>query len=307
MIGTTSTSASSLRAITSTTGAACPVVPLTTGFGAIVGAGDSNHGLDGVPAADVRRLYARHGVVLLRGFGADTRQFDRFACHFIDECVVNGNAARADVAPDRGIQTVNSGNSAIALHAEMAYGPFRPDVLCFHCMQPPAPKSGETLLCDGIELWRRLPSHLHDLFAQASIRYSMRRNRMIALQARGQAARLARDPRVRLFALHDDGTADLDFVTPAVEPVRCGAGRAFANSVIVEAESASFEGGGAIDAAVRQELFVVSNALAHRLAWESGDVLIVDNSRIMHGRRKIVANDGRKIALKMGWEGPLWQ
>lgn len=281
--------------------------PMSDEFGVLIESRVQHERLDDLSARDIWPLYSQHGAVLIRGFHPDTAAFDRFTSQFIAEFVVNGSIARADVAPDRGIQTVNSGYAPIPLHAEMAYSPFRPDLLCFHCMQQPAPGTGETLLCDGIHLWNCMPPNLKDTFGDAFVRYSMRSNRMIAVQAHGHIGRLTGDARVRLFRLNQDGTSDLDFVTPAVLPTRHGHAPAFANSVIVEAESASLEGIGPIDPAVRQELFVVSNALAYRLAWRTGDVLLVDNSRIMHGRRKIAVDDGRRIAIRMGWDKPLWQ
>jgi alpha-ketoglutarate-dependent taurine dioxygenase len=277
-------------------------MPMTSSFGMVLVAGHRDARLDEAPVCEVRRLYTTHGVALLRGFATDASQFDRLASQFVAEPVVNGNATRVDVVPERAIQTVNSGTDAIPLHAEMAYSPFRPDVLCFHCLQRPAIRTGETLLCDGVELWQKMPPHLRTIFEEAQIRYSFRRNRMLAVQAQGQRDRLASDRGVKSHVAHPDGTIDLEFVAPAVHTTRHGGARAFANSVIVEADSASFDGGGPISDAVRRELAIFGASLSYRLAWENGDVLVIDNSRVMHGRRRLAPDDGRKIVLKMGWE-----
>lgn len=283
------------------TPATIAVAPMNATFGASVTPIGPAQSLDEVPMPSIRHLYKTLGAVLLRGFTVEMGQFDRFAGHFIGETIVNGNGTRENVVPGRQIQTVNGGNDSIPLHAEMAYSPLRPDVVCFYCIQAPAPMTGETLLCDGIDLWNKMPAHLRAMFDRALIRYQFRSSRAIAVQLNGHLSRLAADPRVRTYQAHDDGTADLEFVTPAVQKVRHGDFRAFANSVVVEPESASVEGVGPIDLATRQELFAISVGLSHRIAWHAHDVLVVDNSRIMHGRRRIVMNDGRRIVIKMGW------
>jgi len=275
--------------------------PMADAFG-VVATANTACPLEQLSSNHVKRLYATHGAVLLRGFEVTLDTFDRFVSRFIGDAIVNGSSVRASIGPDRAIQTVNSGNSPIALHAEMAYGPFRPDVLCFFCIQQPTSRGGETLLCDGVELWARMPGHLRTVFESTPLRFSFSRNRMIAEQAERQDERLLADERVKSYRRHDDGTMDLEFVVPAVQPTRHGGRRAFANSLIVEAESASLEGVGPIPDDVRLQLFALSIELSHPLAWRTGDVLILDNSRMMHGRRKIAHGDDRTIVLKMGWE-----
>ena len=55
-------------------------------------------------------------------------------------------------------------------HAEMAYTPFRPDMLWFYC-ETPASQGGETLLCDGLDLWSRLRPATKDLFLSQKLTY----------------------------------------------------------------------------------------------------------------------------------------
>jgi alpha-ketoglutarate-dependent taurine dioxygenase len=246
--------------------------------------------------------YRKSAAVLLRGFQGDINVFAEFTSRFIIDCVVNGNDTRDDVVPERHIQTVNTGSSAIPLHSEMAYGPFRPDTLFFYCIAPPRGPGGETLLCDGVEVWSKMGWETRKLFERQCIRYRFRRSRLLGAQSRGREAILYGDARVRHFELHQDGSADLEFLAPAAERAKHLDCAAFANSVIVEDESASFEDGSPITRDLRLELFELTVTRSHKVAWEKGDILMVDNSRMMHGRTRISPDDERRIVIRMGRE-----
>jgi alpha-ketoglutarate-dependent taurine dioxygenase len=275
---------------------------MTDAFGIILKSSYPGADLTALTASAVREYYVKSGAVLFRGFRTDINGFAEFTSNFIADCVVNGNDARDDVVPDRHIQTVNTGFNPIPLHAEMAYGPFRPDTLFFYCIVPPRKRGGETLLCDGIEVWRKMESETRRLFERQRIKYSFEKNRLLGAQCQGREGALAGDDRVRRFERHPDGSVDLEFVAPAVRRAKHSDSLAFANSVIVEDQSAGFEDGSPVTRDLRLELFALTVALSYKLAWEAGDILMVDNSRVMHGRTRIGSEDERRIVVRMGRE-----
>jgi alpha-ketoglutarate-dependent taurine dioxygenase len=275
---------------------------LAPSFGVIVEAVDEPVGLGDLDGAFVWARYRAAGAVLLRRMCSTVDEFARFAGQFIAERMTNGSPMRADVLAEQRVQTVNTGDQPIALHAEMAYSPMRPDLLFFFCQVPPSPGSGETLLADGVELWRGMDAGLRSSFEGRLLKYTYRRNRMLAVQCSASARRFQEHAGVRHCQWHEDGTLDLDFVAPPVVAARHVAAGAFANSVIVEDGAVSFADGAPVSHALRHELFAYTTKTAVPVAWDAGDVLMVDNSRIMHGRRRIRAADGRAIAIQMGWE-----
>src|SRR3954451_22802058 len=111
------------------------IAKLTPAFGAIV-EGDGSDPLLEVPTEDVIRLFRNSGAVLLRGFHLSGDAFERFTERFGTDFLINGNTTRETVSEDGKTQTVNPGSGLIPPHAEMAYSPFRPDILWFHCVQP---------------------------------------------------------------------------------------------------------------------------------------------------------------------------
>jgi alpha-ketoglutarate-dependent taurine dioxygenase len=132
---------------------------------------------DGAPRASsledepLIELYKRHGALLLRGFGLDMADFRAFANKLCSSSVFNESADRKLLDGDYKIQSVNGGSEPFPLHPEISREPWKPDVCFFWCIQPPS-RGGETLVCDGVELVRRLPPHLRDFYAARRLRYA---------------------------------------------------------------------------------------------------------------------------------------
>lgn len=82
----------------------------------------------------------------------------------------------------------------------------------------------------------------------------------------------------------------------------CPAGRehwkeelAWANSIFgpscnYEAPESRFADGRQIPAGVLGELTGITEALTEEISWQDGDVVLIDNSRVMHGRRAITGS-----------------
>lgn len=275
---------------------------LTEHCGVVLNGDPSLSSLADLEDTDVREHYVTQGAVLFRGFRTDMDAFDGFTSRFLADCVTNGNDTREAVAGYTHIQSVNSGSQHISLHSEMAYSPLRPDIVFFYCVEPPTKAGGATLLCDGIAVWRRMKPATRTLFEKKKIRYRFIRSQLLGSQIQDSEAELKGHQGVALYQRHADGTADMDFIVPASQPAKHAEALAFANSVIVEDASASWEDGSAITRDLRLELFELTVRLSHRVAWRAGDILMIDNSRLMHGREAIAPGDGRRIVIKMGRE-----
>ena len=63
-------------------------------------------------------LYKARGALLLRGFGADVPQFQRFARQFCPTSVINESPGRSPLDAANNIQTVDGGTGAFSLHPE---------------------------------------------------------------------------------------------------------------------------------------------------------------------------------------------
>jgi alpha-ketoglutarate-dependent taurine dioxygenase len=57
----------------------------------------------------------------------------------------------------------------------------------------------------------------------------------------------------------------------------------------------TFADGSILPEAVWDELAWLTERLTVEVAWRAGDVLMLDNTRILHGRRRVEPGDGRLL------------
>lgn len=269
----------------------------------------------------IRAEYARHGAVLVKGLGLDRAGFvaftERFVPSFMEYVGGANNDRGSAMSGSNTVLTVTGGNTlgqAIPLHGEMFYTTYRPATL-FFCCQRPADADGETTICDGVALWNALPDDLRTLFETRKIRY--RRiykddawQKVYKTDDLGEVRTLCEETGVE-FVDHGDGTFDTVHVDTAWADT--SAGRAFINSMVVWASreyiaklddsQVRWEDGSPIDPKVLYAVHEVSEGLTENIAWEPGMVAIVDNRRVMHGRRAY-EDSGRDIIMRLSRDVP---
>ena len=300
-------------------------------FGALVEAYPGS----GLPdAAAVMQLFANEGALLLRGFPFD---LDAFVA-FTDECCtsfstyVGGGIRfralnRESLGAGGTVMTTTGSTQSfpIPLHGEMYYQKLRPDILLFYCQQAPA-QHGQTVLADGRAIFEQLSRETQSLLRSRRLRYI--RELAAADWATSfmteDTAELKRicDENELTLELKEDHSARIQYVAPAVFAVDSGR-EAFINSsillwhfeqaVVSGAAAAAlgntaperpplvvrFEDGSEIPESVIREIDEAADPLTFKVKWQVGDVVLVDNRKIMHGRRKTVGSD-RKILVRLG-------
>jgi hypothetical protein len=239
-----------------------------------------------VPA--VRECFKEAGLLLFRGFAGGAEPFKAFTNLFVARYLRDlGGSKTLDSAGDY-VQNVVPAGNAQDLHCESARGPNPPDLLYFHCLKS-ARLGGETTFADGIEIWRQLSPATRDLFVSKRIKYvellpeaQWRVGLRLFFLAELEHLNLGGTT----FRFQQDGTLRMEFVTSAVHRTRWTGADAFTNSLTGPYPgTATFEDGPPIPASVMAEIKAVHGRVIDQVAWQPGDLLMVDNSRFMHGRR----------------------
>jgi alpha-ketoglutarate-dependent taurine dioxygenase len=257
-----------------------------------------------------------HGAILFRGFpvysGAD---FDSFIQAFGLDSFTYADSLSNAVRNNRTerVFTANEAPSSVSiyLHHEMAQTPVYPSKLFFYCEQA-AEEGGATPLCRSDILLRELeltaPEFVADC-ANKGVRYS---NVMPADddldsgQGRSWRSTLSVESREaagkKLRALNyqwqwqaDDSLRVTTPVLPAIRTLSDGR-RVFFNQliaayrgwkdVLTQAEnSIRFGDDSIIDSEAMALTIELGDKLSFDLPWQTGDVALVDNFLVMHGRR----------------------
>jgi Taurine catabolism dioxygenase TauD, TfdA family len=121
----------------------------------------------------------------------------------------------------------------------------------------------------------------------------------------------------RIGARFDGDILETAFLSPAVIPTRFGGRSAFCNSWLIyhfHQDTGFFaqlgitlttEEDRPLAASLTERLAREADARTVEVKWETGDILVVDNSRFMHGRRAI-RDDARLIHVRMGRVHQRW-
>ena len=241
---------------------------------------------------DLIELFKSVGVILFR-FPCNHEEFELFTKQFGQTFIPHTNTLRKIISGDGSTMTVTPGGQEIYVHSEMSYSPFRPDLVWFRCAMP-APVGGETLLCDGVRVLQRMHRMDMELFRAKRIKYMYRdiskwgsflgmnqsvASRSVPLAAGFPGAKCRFD---------EDGTLNyFEYSVSAISSTKFTNEDAFSCSLLdwgYSFEDASFEDDTPITLKLLEDLRELTDQSTFQLKLESNDILMIDNTRIMHGR-----------------------
>ena len=252
-------------------------------------------------------LFRIHGVLLFRGFETDVESFTKFtnelSTDFIDYTggvfnrrIINGNST---------ILTVNDFNHEIKLHGEMYYQKTIPPMLWFFCAHP-ASQDGATIVCDGKRFFDQLSDSLKQLFSRKKLKYHTHLDKdawrkRYKTEDLSLVEQICQSNDVRL-QINEDKSIDTYYICPAIHPSKDRKYMVFINSLlpakILYPDNISFDDGSDIDNEIMSELNEIAQRITAEIYWQKGDILMVDNTRIMHGRRAF-ADDKRDVYIRL--------
>lgn len=258
---------------------------------------------------------AERGAVLFRGFDLDLERFSNLVRKVSSRTAMD--PAREWLAPD--VQMVDAGFDAVGLHCENGNTPSLPDVVWFYSARA-AREGSQTTLCDGYRAWDALPPAVRDLFLRHDVIFRRKvpearwvpylRHESPALASVpliDQAAvdRSVPDPERTRMTIQPDRTLQVEVRVPMVHPTRFGPRLAWANSLLgpsynYEPPVVTLDDGSQIPAWAIDTIAQVTAACTVEVDWEDGDLIAIDNTRTMHGRRRIL-DPGRRLFTALSY------
>lgn len=270
----------------------------------------------GVLAESARTLLREHGAVLLPG-GFDYPRYLSFTEAFGAEFMPHRGGALGRQSIDEGamVSTAPGGrnNQAMDMHGEMYYQGIRPDLLFFMCVCPPA-ADGETLVADGADVHDEIGRQIGCDFLARRITYHRRRSKEVWTQVFGTSCRSELADYCAQnaieFEFEHDEVLYTRYSDRIAHDVLWGGRKAFVNNMLTWAFQAlrrpreatvwiTYEDGAALDRAELIEADRIVRAHTRPHAWSAGELLVLDNSRMLHGRNAF-SDPARHILLRMG-------
>lgn len=263
-----------------------------------------------IDEANIINLYKLHGAILFRGFSFNVSEFNTFTNKFCHSTVFNESPGRKIIDSDANIQTVNLGDEAFPLHPEISREPWKPDVCFFACETPPI-TGGETTICDGIELVKLLPESLVTTFKENRLDYINLATENECLYWLGMAkpddATLNSIPENCPYHFSRYGDQILRvYNAPTLHKPMFSDELAFGNFLLFSYQlNATRFPMFNKNREVPRELVKIVKETAEQITtavkWQKHDVLMLDNTRFLHGRNYINDVSHRLILTFFGY------
>ncbi len=272
----------------------------------------------------------QHGVVLFRGFPINSAEtFDAFAAAF-DYPSFTYKESLSNAVRINFTERVFTANEAppeveIFLHHEMAQTPLSPDKLFFFCKSA-AETGGATPVCRSDLLFSALAKNHPQLateFEAKGLKYTTgmpAADDALSGQGRSWKSTLsvetAEQAEAKLKELgyswqwQTDGS--LRATTPILPAVRelSNGRKSFYNQLIAAylgwegvqedpSRAVTFGDDSKIPAAALQQIVALAEQFTFDVAWQDGDVALVDNKLAMHGRRPFSGNRKRQVLVAL--------
>lgn len=263
--------------------------------------------------ATVKDHLDRDGWALLRGFDMDMASFSSLTAQLCK--TITFDPARENT--EKNTQKVDAGLGPIGLHIENGNTPVCPDVVAFYCTRA-AFEGSQTTICDGREVFQKFDDSQKARWSQ---RMTVKRRlpeelwkRYLANEhpAISQPEQVTHEHILQFkaaipdqdFTLHEDGSLDYELKVSPVRPSSLSNGQAFANAILgpshnYEAPTYTLEDGSTVGTDEIEALRDIAETCTVEINWQDGDVAVIDNTRIMHGRRAIKDQD-RQLFIGMG-------
>jgi alpha-ketoglutarate-dependent taurine dioxygenase len=216
---------------------------------------------------------------------------------------------------------------SIPLHGEMHYVGTPPPLIWFYC-KTPGTGTGQTTICDGKLLAEQLPHDVRSFFAQNKIKYIR-----FLQDGMWQSSFMTADPERAMEICREQKVAfeydaeKKEFVTeylvsPFSEQGYSNGPKwvnnilniysvewAFDSGWIKKTFTSDFgdrcpmivrmEDGTKIPSEMLDRIRATAEANTFNIEWEAGEVLMIDNLSVMHGRRESL-NPAREVFVRMG-------
>ncbi|MET7394185.1 TauD/TfdA family dioxygenase [Dactylosporangium sp. NPDC005572] len=257
-----------------------------------------------LPYADIAALFKQHGTLLFRGFDATSDDFRAVVQRFSTKLYFHQNPNRETISQDGAVLLVDAHRNPIPAHAEMSYCPLHPGLQWFFCVRP-ASDGGATTVYDGIQALDRLAKETRELFEERRLTWRLPFPTGAEHQQRvfGTSDRAELDA---LFAQFDDFTYDFDdagnlnwsYTVSAVPQAPYVDARTLCNSYLGSGALVTFEDGAPIPQHCRWDALDATEQVAVDIDWRAGDIVMIDNRRVMHGRRGF-EDPNRKVAAML--------
>ncbi len=214
-------------------------------------------------------------------------------------------------------QKVDAGKASVGLHIENGNTPLPPDIVGFYSRKS-AKVGSQTTICDGAALWASLSEPLKVMFSQSiTVTRTLPEQlwKRYVATAFGIDQHLVSEAHLNTFLkkvpnqagrLNELGELRYQLTINPVIKDNLSLKMAFANAILgpsfnYQTPTYSFADGTNIPEHALREITLLAEQLTEEVQWQDNDIVVIDNKRVMHGRREIIGElSDRELFIGMG-------
>lgn len=268
--------------------------------------------LGSLDPAEIFELYKEYGAILFRGFRIREKNFRAFGDQFCAGYVRNRAKGREQISKDARVQTVNIGGTLFPFHPEISREPWKPDIIFFGCLKAPK-EGGETQIVDGTRMVEAMNPATREMLLQTTLLYRHPTTKESCARwlkvDDPDAATVERmqDAKPFTFSITPKGGYVRSFRAPALHTPMFVDKPAFGNHILFSRFMHNIrnfpllEDGSEIPEELCQEMNELAYSLCYTHRWRKNDLLMIDNTRFMHGRPRFHEKGDRLILSQFGY------
>ena len=267
---------------------------------------DGNKSLADIDRNEIVKIFENKGIILFKNFNIDKDHIVKFTDLFTLQYANDANRREIRFENPK-LHNVDPGKMEMPLHSEASYSPSWPEIVWFYCRLAPK-KSGQTTVCDGRLIYKNLSQKTKNFFLSNQIVYKLK----IPYERKKNNQSDSEEIKLKPWYIENPGVTDcfIDFKNKeihlkqkryAVVETRKSNKVSFSNhlQIILDRDPQvlgwSLEDGSKIPDDIMSEVKKVSDRLTININWNDNELCMIDNKRMMHGRRAILENEKRDI------------
>lgn len=252
---------------------------------------------------EIVALFEKYGVILFRRFELEAKEITKFTDIYTEKYA--RDAYRRKIRfEEKNIRDVDLGRDAHTLHSEGSYSPASPEIIWFYCNKAPS-KGGETILCDGIRLWKNLSTETKAFFLAEPLKFNLKIPIGLVRKKKDNQIWISNTPGTSGHIDWNSGMLVITQLQYAIQTTRSNNSLSFSNHLLAELgkdsqiinRSMLMSSGGMVPKKYLSEIKNKSAELTFEHFWENNDLLMIDNKRFMHGRNSFGEGIERDILL----------
>lgn len=238
-------------------------------------------------------IYKKNGVVIFKNFNFNLNNFKKFTQIFTN--IYARDANRRKKLKD--LNYVDSGNLEMSLHSEASFSPSWPQIVWFYGKLP-TKKFGETTLCCGNDLWKELDFKTKDYLQKNLLKFKLK----IPIDKKLKSKKRwdLNEVGVSNCFIDQNGFINFDYINFAINKSKFDNKIYLASHILYKKGdetiiSVRLSNGKKIPNKIIQKIKIKAKKITYYHKWDKGDLIMIDNKKIMHGRNFFLKNEKREI------------